>query len=66
MNYETYIDILIQWQQQATDYPTQALFEAVKEVLRVQDTRYQAMAGQLEGALWRKEENVDEELDFYE
>lgn len=60
MNYLKYEAILEQWKRKATDYPTQALFEAVKEVLKEQDIKHEAMAGQLEGALWSKEE-LDEE-----
>ena len=47
-----YQDYIQDWQEQASDYPSQALLQVAGDLYQQQDDRLRQLEGQLDGSMW--------------
>ena len=47
-----YQDYLQDWQEQAPDYPSQALLQVASDLYQQQEDRLRQLEGQLDGSMW--------------
>lgn len=47
-------EIMDKWQEEATDYPSQALFEALKDLANRQQQLLDYQKARLDGSMWQR------------